>query len=444
MKKVIISLSLVLAMAVSFSAQGAEFHDVPSGSEYYEAISALSSQGIITGYSNGTFLPDNTITRAEAAAIIARASGLTSMPVYEARFADVGYEHWAFENIAQVADAGIINGMGDGLFLPGNNLTYYQIIKMAVCMMGKEALATERGGWPSGYMEAALYSGIVDTAMANDLTYNNRGNYPATRGDVARIIYKALLSGNVSRSLKVGAGEFTIGMSADELGMADEVLPSVEGVDWYLYGTDTYENFYAAAVLEGRVVALASGGPGFTYKGMKAGEHSAGRDEYTRNRESVYVDNNDGGKIHAVLIRGNYVSNKNITWETVAAESKMNFHFTNAFRVLHGLSPLIWDDTAADTAGTHSRDMAENNYFSHTSPDGRSSADRMTEKGIAWTGCGENIAAGHATGFGAYNAWVNSSGHRGNMLGNFTHLGVGGGYNPDTDYGYYFTQNFYR
>jgi uncharacterized protein YkwD len=88
--------------------------------------------------------------------------------------------------------------------------------------------------------------------------------------------------------------------------------------------------------------------------------------------------------------------------------------------------------------------MANKNYFSHTNLEGVSSSERITNAGIEWRSCGENIAAGIRDSYAANNGWYNSSGHRSNMLNtNFENIGIGIAYNKNSNYHYYATQNFY-
>jgi uncharacterized protein YkwD len=98
----------------------------------------------------------------------------------------------------------------------------------------------------------------------------------------------------------------------------------------------------------------------------------------------------------------------------------------NAHRVSLGLSALAWDSRAAAVAQAHSRDMFDRHYFSHTSPDGRSTWDRLAARGINYSQAGENIAWGQGTGRAVLTAWLRSPGHRANIeRGSFTHHGVG-------------------
>jgi uncharacterized protein YkwD len=98
----------------------------------------------------------------------------------------------------------------------------------------------------------------------------------------------------------------------------------------------------------------------------------------------------------------------------------------NEHRISLGLSPLVWDRRAAAVAQAHSRDMFDRHYFSHTSPDGRSTWDRLAARGVTYSQAGENIAWGQRTGRAVLTAWLRSPGHRANIeRGSFTRHGVG-------------------
>ncbi|HEY6416190.1 MAG TPA: CAP domain-containing protein [Acidimicrobiales bacterium] len=97
----------------------------------------------------------------------------------------------------------------------------------------------------------------------------------------------------------------------------------------------------------------------------------------------------------------------------------------NAARADAGCDPLRIDSRLTAAAQGHSDDMAEQDYFSHTSLDGRTFADRVRAAGYPRPG-GENIAQGQRTPEEVHEAWMNSEGHRANILNcNFTAIGVG-------------------
>uniref|UniRef100_UPI004057831B CAP domain-containing protein n=1 Tax=Streptomyces sp. SID1121 TaxID=3425888 RepID=UPI004057831B len=114
---------------------------------------------------------------------------------------------------------------------------------------------------------------------------------------------------------------------------------------------------------------------------------------------------------------------------------------TNAERGAAGLRPLAPDRRLADTAQTYSADMAARAFYSHTSPEGLAPWDRAAAAGAPHRGIGENIACGQRTAAEVVEGWMNSPGHRANILKpDFTHLGVG--YAGGGPAGTYWTQLF--
>jgi Cysteine-rich secretory protein family/TerD domain len=114
---------------------------------------------------------------------------------------------------------------------------------------------------------------------------------------------------------------------------------------------------------------------------------------------------------------------------------------TNAERARHGLRPLTFDARLAQAAQAHSADMVRRGFFAHENPDGRQVWDRAVAAGYAYRKVAENIAAGQPTAREVVLGWMNSPGHRANILdGELAQIGVGcaqGG-----SYGIYWTQVF--
>lgn len=100
---------------------------------------------------------------------------------------------------------------------------------------------------------------------------------------------------------------------------------------------------------------------------------------------------------------------------------------TNAARAQNGCRPLVHDPRLRAAAFGHSADMAARNYFDHTSPDGRSPGDRVKAAGFSpVTAWGENIAKGQPTAAAVMRAWLNSPGHKANIVNcAYTRIGVG-------------------
>jgi uncharacterized protein YkwD len=106
----------------------------------------------------------------------------------------------------------------------------------------------------------------------------------------------------------------------------------------------------------------------------------------------------------------------------------------NVQRALDGCDvPLTVDGRLGAAARKHSEDMAAKDYFSHTSQDGTEFADRISRENYVWRAAGENIAKGQRTPAEVMNSWMNSSGHRANILNcSFRDIGVGVAYQGNT------------
>jgi len=145
----------------------------------------------------------------------------------------------------------------------------------------------------------------------------------------------------------------------------------------------------------------------------------------------VYIDSNNNNMRYAASI-GVFPNCDAATTE------RLIFEFTNAFRGVYGLPALKWNDKLGTAARSHSEDMKKRGFFNHTNPDGLDAGDRITAAGYEWRACAENIymRSRGVNAVDAVDAWVNSSGHRENLLTTICdELGVGVS-------GVYSTQNF--
>lgn len=111
---------------------------------------------------------------------------------------------------------------------------------------------------------------------------------------------------------------------------------------------------------------------------------------------------------------------------SVTAYEQEVARLVNEIRRSRGLSPLTLDWQLSRVARYKSQDMKDKGYFSHTSPTYGSPFNMMKNFGITYKTAGENIAKGYATPAAVVDAWMNSPGHRANILNSsFTHIGVG-------------------
>jgi len=102
--------------------------------------------------------------------------------------------------------------------------------------------------------------------------------------------------------------------------------------------------------------------------------------------------------------------------------------------------PLAWNSLLLQAASGHSSDMAQNNYFSHTSLDGRTMARRVVATGYTYSALGENIAAGQSTVESVITGWTNSPGHCQNLMNPaFRDIGVACVRSDTSNYRYYWT-----
>lgn len=136
----------------------------------------------------------------------------------------------------------------------------------------------------------------------------------------------------------------------------------------------------------------------------------------TPTNNNTTQDQNNQDKNHDIQNTPTNVSN---------VESEV-LRLVNIERTKEGLSPLKLSSELSNVANKKSQDMADNNYFSHTSPTYGSPFDMMNQFGINYTSAGENIAQGYTSAESVMNGWMNSPGHRANILSsNFGTLGVG-------------------
>ena len=184
-------LAMVLAFACTFSmfAGAKVFEDVPAGSDYSEAITMLSDLGVIQGKDDGKYHPEDTITRAEACAMIARlmtGDPKVSQYVGAQSFSDVKKDSWKDSAIGYCYINGIVIGVGNNKFEPDRAITDAEFVTMVVRAMGYET-ADMKQNYPFSYMSNAQAMGLLDGVKMV-------ANTDALRGEDAQVIYNALFA----------------------------------------------------------------------------------------------------------------------------------------------------------------------------------------------------------------------------------------------------------
>ncbi|HSL74209.1 MAG TPA: CAP domain-containing protein [Ilumatobacteraceae bacterium] len=114
-----------------------------------------------------------------------------------------------------------------------------------------------------------------------------------------------------------------------------------------------------------------------------------------------------------------------------ASPVQVIFDLVNAERAVRGLPAMVFDPLLALAAQRHSEDQAAMRKMTHTGSDGSSLSQRVDRVGFAWRSLAENVAVGYAGPAAVMAAWMNSDGHRRNILSANTHLGVGLAYGSD-------------
>ena len=213
--KKVLALVIAFSMMLSVVAF-AGYNDVDADADYAGAVELLSALNIIKGDDQGNFNPDNTITRSEMAAIICRAKGLEDAAngaKGPTAFTDVAADHWASGYVNLASQNGIIAGYGNGLFGPEDTLTYEAAVAMIVRALGFEPMAAQKGGWSAGYVVVAntykitegadasatranvaiLMANAMDTPMMDQTTYGADAEYEVLDGKKDRE-YRTLLT----------------------------------------------------------------------------------------------------------------------------------------------------------------------------------------------------------------------------------------------------------
>ena len=192
------SLCLVLALVFvlglcTIGANAAEYAKYTDLADvtYVEAVEVLTGLGVIEGYKDGSFQPGGDVTRAEAAAMIARMmlgrESADRLPVGDVKFTDVPEDNWAAKYIAFCANKGIIVGMGDGTFHPSDKVTGAQLACMLLRALGYGVMGEYEGkGWDINAVADALYYKVFKDSKVTDF------NKPATREETALYVWNTM------------------------------------------------------------------------------------------------------------------------------------------------------------------------------------------------------------------------------------------------------------
>ncbi len=191
MLKKILTLCLVLCM-VSLPAFAA-LDDI-AGEKFEKEIGLLYALGIVEGNEDSLYKPADFLTRAEMTTIDLRLLAVDATA--NATFEDVAPDHWAYKIIGTAQQLGIVNGMSETIFAPGENVTFPQAAKMLVCTLGYGVEAETLGGYPTGYLVKASQLGVT-SGVKDD-------GGPITRATMAKMVANSL---DVDLMVRTGFGD---------------------------------------------------------------------------------------------------------------------------------------------------------------------------------------------------------------------------------------------
>ena len=312
------AISAVIALALAASIVPATFAanvaltDVPETADYATAVNTLVALGVVNGYEDNTFKPDNNITRAEASKIIVAA--LNETAAAEAmkgatKFSDIEAKHeWATGYINKGVSMGYINGMENNQFQPDGNVTFAQVVKMMLCAMGYEdyaaSLAEQYGytgaNWYIPYTQLAADAGVTEGVYAGP-------NEAVTRAQVAQLVYNAIKAPMVKN----------VGITYTDSGKIVPKIQIQDGVETSVYYRSILTEKFDAYYVEGYVTATQKDNTG-----LKANEVSFGiakSKRYVEEDVQFTTTINDYATVAATPAR---VLSKVYVGETTAAENK--------------------------------------------------------------------------------------------------------------------------
>jgi uncharacterized protein YkwD len=465
------ALFLLILSPAPGSAQTTVFSDV-KGHWASENITWAVDGNIVVGYPDGTFRPDNLVTEAEFLVMLLRAYPDITLP-------DLGTDKPWYEKYYGVAEQ--------------YNWPLLHDIEGKRFNRGSAAhLLAATQGHNLSMMDAVQY--LLDHNMASGKTSATLSGFgiqdKLKRAEALTLIRNMHRSGlqlvqATGSIIPVSDREFQVrGISIGDyelnviaqLGQPARKDLSEYGFYWYIYNKD-YANYIQVGMHKGRVVGLYSNVDNWSSQsGIRIGSSSSkvieaygtgldhiekgniryllanSKDESPKyliddSYVNIFLDQHNSNTVTAIQIIEQSVEMSLNSFFGVPSEGlrksyeRQVFDLSNSVRTRFGKKAFVWDDLIANTARKHSKDMADNGYFAHQNLSGKSPFERMDDDGIHYRAAAENIAAGQTSAIFAHEGWMNSIGHRNNILADIEKLGVGVHFGGS--YETYYTQNFY-
>jgi len=196
-------------------ATDAAFNDVLEGNVYFTSLQYLKEQGLVTGYEDGTFKPNQPINRAEAVkmltkiipfnafslvelprASIEKITVSSTQPLIKSPFPDIQNDQWYFEPVVQAFTNKVISGFPDGKFRPTETINKAQAIKMAVLESGMPTTTEQETNFKDVTAEDWFFNYAKLAKQKTFVVADRQGNLNAgetlNRGDFALLLYRML------------------------------------------------------------------------------------------------------------------------------------------------------------------------------------------------------------------------------------------------------------
>lgn len=440
-KKIVAMLVLLMVFSAVSAVQSYAFSDVKKDAYYKEAVDWAVEHKVVSGFPDGTFKPNQKVTFDQ---FIKMYTNTYDFKKDNPKTYKDYYE--VLEQYKIVFDADEVRGhisRGDVSVLMGYaageipEYDYYDYLSDFHLEGAQYMLATTLSTGQNKGKDATKIFGSANTL---------------TRAQAVTFLFRATQLG-----LTKIADDIRYIVEPPMFDLYDEVLRSYDMGDGIVYYVMNHEN----ATLNYEVLVTVNGAhiggyiaiPGDDTFGYTIGERY--QDDYEMSYFTLipHIDKHNNNEVRAVSYYYNNSDYYDSVFEAMALYktealdnvAQLYADLANEFRAKNGVPSLQVHSVLTKAAKGHSVDMATRNYFDHQSLDGLSDGDRIDNAGgIAnMFGWGENISAGRNSVFESHTAWINSLGHRENLLRErYTHIGYGAGYNKNSDYRTYYTTKF--
>ena len=178
-----------------------KFTDVTEEDWFHDVVLELAASGVVNGMTETTFEPQGTLTRAEFATMLYRVS-YAPVVTGESTYSDVKTGDWYYNAVVWATEAGVVNGMGDGTFAPNDNITRQEMATMLYRLAKAEKVEEDKlasfpdaesvADWAKDAMNWAVATGLINGVKAADGTVTLDAQSGATRAQIATLLMRFL------------------------------------------------------------------------------------------------------------------------------------------------------------------------------------------------------------------------------------------------------------